>query len=175
MTKGRLFWPLLLSLVLADCGSKRIAESSLSLHAPREVVGDVVRFTLGYNPGAAFGMHVGSASRSVFTVLGLLVLGAIGYLYRATPADRRWELVGLALVAGGAIGNLIDRVWAGQVVDFIDVGIGAARFWTFNLADAGITLGAAILVFALLREPVVGGQDGSERETEASAPGSNGG
>lgn len=153
MTKARLFWPLLLALVLADCGSKRVIEGSLPLHTPHEVVGDVVRFTLGYNPGAAFGLSVGAASRVVFTVLTLVALVALWLMYRATPADRRREVVGLALVAGGAIGNLIDRVLAGQVVDFIDIGIGATRFWTFNIADAGITVGAVLLVIAFLNEP----------------------
>jgi signal peptidase II len=149
--KARLFWPLLLAIALADCGSKRVAEEHLTLHTPHEVVGDMVRFTLGYNPGAAFGMYVGAASRAVFTVLALLALGALGFMYRATPAHRRTEVAGLALIAGGAVGNLIDRIWLGKVVDFIDVGIGTTRFWTFNIADAGITIGALLLAVTFLR------------------------
>lgn len=154
MRKARLFWPLLLTLVLADCGSKRIIEETLPPHTPHEVLGDVVRFTLGYNAGAAFGLHVGPASRAVFTILTFLALIALGVLYRATSPERRVEVAALALVAGGAIGNLIDRMRAGQVVDFIDVGFGSARFWTFNIADAGITVGAVLLALAFLREPV---------------------
>jgi signal peptidase II len=153
MYKARLFWPLLLALVLADCGSKRIVEETLPPHTPHEVLGDVVRFTLGYNSGAAFGMNVGDHSRTVFTVLTFLALGALGYMYRATPPDRRLEVAALALISGGAVGNLIDRLRAGEVVDWIDVGLGSSRFWTFNIADAGITVGAILLALSFVREP----------------------
>lgn len=154
MRKARIFWPLLLVLLLADCGSKRIAEDQLTLHSPREVVGDVVRFTLAYNPGAAFGMNVGDASRVVFTVLGILALGAIGYIYRTTPPGRPFQVAALGLITGGAIGNLVDRIRSpAGVVDFIDVGLGSTRFWTFNVADAGITIGAILLMLTFLREP----------------------
>lgn len=153
MKKAQLFWPLILALVLADCGSKRVAEETLTPHTPHEVVGDVVRFTLGYNPGAAFGMNVGDASRAVFTTLTLLALIALGAMYRSTPAEQRVEIAALALITGGAVGNLVDRIRAGPVVDFIDVGIGSVRFWTFNLADAGITIGAVLLAVSFLRSP----------------------
>jgi signal peptidase II len=153
MKKALLFWPLLLVLVLADCGSKRIVEETVAPHTPHEVLGDVVRVTLGYNPGAAFGLHVGPASRIVFTILTFVALAALGLMYRAASPDRRIEVMALALISGGAIGNLIDRIWAGQVVDWIDVGLGATRFWTFNIADAGITVGAVLLALTFLASP----------------------
>lgn len=152
--KARVFWPLLLGLLLADCSSKRIAEETLTLHSPREVMGDVVRFTLAYNPGAAFGINVGSASRVVFTVLTLVALVALIGMYRSTPASQRVQVAALALVTGGALGNLFDRLrGASGVVDFIDVGVGSTRFWTFNIADAGITIGAILLAISLWSEP----------------------
>ncbi len=152
--KARIFWPLLLGLLLADCGSKRIAEDTLTLHSPQEVVGDVVRFTLAYNPGAAFGINVGDSSRVVFTLLTLVALVALAGMYRSTPPDQRVQVAALALVAGGALGNLVDRLrGAAGVVDFIDVGVGGSRFWTFNIADAGITIGAILLAISLWTEP----------------------
>lgn len=153
MRKAIVFWPLLLTLVLADCGSKRAVEAALPPHTPHQVLGDAVRFTLGYNPGAAFGINVGDASRVVFIVLTLVALVVLAAMYRSTPAARRLDVAALALIMGGAVGNLIDRVRAGQVVDFIDVGLGATRFWTFNVADAGITVGAVLLALSLLRDP----------------------
>ncbi|MFO7894630.1 MAG: signal peptidase II [Longimicrobiales bacterium] len=154
MKKTHLFWPLLLGLLLADCGTKRIAEDSLQLHRPTEVLGDVVRFTLAYNPGAAFGIDVGPASRIVFITLTIVALVALLAMYRSTPPDHRIQLTALALISGGALGNLIDRVRGpAGVVDFIDVGVGATRFWTFNVADAGITIGAILLALSLWAEP----------------------
>lgn len=159
MNKARLFWPLLLGLLLADCGTKRMAEDNLPLHAPQEVVGDVVRFTLAYNPGAAFGIDVGSASRVVFTLLAMGALVALGLLYRSTPGTQRVQIAALGLIAGGALGNLYDRIrGAAGVVDFIDVGVGAVRFWTFNVADAGITIGAILLVLTLWTQPAPSGE-----------------
>ncbi len=148
--KARLFWPLLLGLALGDCGTKRVAEQNLTLHSPTDVLGGVVRFTLAYNPGAAFGLDVGPASRIIFIFLAFLALAALYLMYRGTPPERRVQLVALGLVTGGALGNLIDRLrGAAGVVDFIDVGLGNVRFWTFNLADAGITIGAILLALSL--------------------------
>jgi len=83
------------------------------------------------------------------TVAALIVLGVL--YHRTRPADRL-RVIGVALVAGGALGNLIDRVRSSAgVVDFIDVGVSNVRFWTFNVADMGITIGAILLMLALGR------------------------
>jgi signal peptidase II len=152
--KARVFWPLLLGLLLADCSSKRIAEDTLVLHSPHAVVGDVLRFTLAYNRGAAFGIDVGPSSRVVFTTLTIVALVALAAMYRSTPPAQRVQVAALGLITGGALGNLYDRLrGAPGVVDFIDVGVGGVRFWTFNIADAGITIGAILLAISLWTEP----------------------
>ena len=169
--KAKAFWPLLLLLIFADCTTKRLAEEHLvPEHVPHPVVGDIVRLTLAYNPDAAFSFSLGQHSRVGFTILALAVLVALGSVYRSTSAHDRVQAAALALVAGGAIGNVMDRfrmpggTYRG-VVDFIDIGVGGWRFWTFNLADVGVTFGAILLALVLLRR----GGDPSARPTPADA------
>ena|SRR5690349_2440288 len=156
-SKAKAFWPLLLLLVFADCTTKRLAEEHLvPEHLPHPIVGNVVRFTLAYNPDAAFSFSLGEHSRIGFTVLAVAVLVVLGSVYRSTAAQDRLQAIALAMVAGGAIGNVLDRfrmpggTYRG-VVDFIDIGLGGWRFWTFNLADVGVSCGAVLLALLLLR------------------------
>lgn len=152
-SKARWFWPLAIALLVADCASKRVVESRLSVGEPTPVVGETVRFTLSYNTNAAMGIPVGGNSRRlVLSALTIAALAVLGVLYHRTrPADRL-RVIGVALVAGGALGNLLDRLRSSAgVVDFIDVGVANVRFWTFNVADVGITIGAVLLMVALGR------------------------
>jgi signal peptidase II len=116
------------------------------------VVGNVVRLTLTYNRGAAFGIDASPRGRWVLAGLTLGILAWLAAMYRhAEPRDRRL-LTALALLVGGAVGNLLDRVYSPRgVVDFIDLGIGDARFWTFNVADVGISAGAVLLAITVWR------------------------
>ena len=152
--KHALFWGLIVSWVTADVVTKAWAASRLvPERVPHAVLGDVVRFTLIHNPGAAFGMHIGEWSRWVFTVLTIAALVMLAHLFRETrPADWRRTLA-LALVTAGAIGNLVDRLFSSRgVIDFIDIGTPQWRFWTFNVADIGVSCGAVLLAFVLWRE-----------------------
>ena len=148
------FWAIAAIVIAMDFVSKSMAVESLSpLHVPHRIVGDVLRFTLAYNPGAAFGMHVGAASRWIFGALSIVI---VVVLLRAT-ADltriSRVAAIGVPIVVGGAIGNLLDRIRHREgVVDFIDVGFGDVRFWTFNVADSAVTIGACCLIFALWQQ-----------------------
>ncbi|WP_306519427.1 signal peptidase II [Gemmatimonas sp.] len=148
------FWVIVAITVLLDLVTKALAvEHLVPRHMPHEIIGNVVRFTLAYNPGAAFGMHLGPASRWIFAGLSVVI---VGVLLRATgelTRTSRLAAFGVPVIVGGAIGNLLDRIRLREgVVDFIDIGIGTTRFWTFNVADTAVTIGAVCLVLALWRE-----------------------
>ena len=140
-------------MVVLDTITKLLAETYLVPHLPRLVVGDVVRLTLAYNPGAAFSMSLGGASRIIFGAFALIALVILWRLYRGSVPGERLKVLALGLAWGGAAGNLIDRIRSPRgVVDFIDIGVGTVRFWTFNVADSAVTIGAVLLGWVLLQE-----------------------
>ena len=141
-------------MVAADYVTKLLAEKYLfPPHVPHRVIGDFARLTLAYNPGAAFSMSLGGASRVVFGLFALVALVILWRLYRSTNAHERLKVLALGLAWGGAAGNLIDRYRSPLgVVDFIDIGIRNVRFWTFNVADSAVTIGAVLLGWVLLQE-----------------------
>ena len=149
-----LFWPVLLIVTIIDVASKRVAVHWLPpQHVPHELVGDWLRFTLVYNPGAAFGLHVGQYSRWIFMVLTLVALVILARFYRGTRSGDFTRTMALAPVCGGAVGNLIDRIRSGAgVIDFIDVGLGDSRWPTFNVADVAVSTGAFLLAWVLWEE-----------------------
>ena len=152
-SERRLFWGTAVAVVVSDVITKLIAEATLARRLPLSVIGDVVQLRLVYNQGAAFGLDVGENSRWVFFGLAIIALVVLGSMVRSTRPGDRFRLLALALVCGGAAGNLIDRVRSAQgVVDFIDVGVGAWRWPTFNVADSAITVGAIALALSLWQE-----------------------
>ncbi len=154
--KDVVFWPTLVAVVALDYATKWLVVRYLvDEYTPHPTVfGTLVRMTLAFNTGAAFSMNVGDSSRWVFTALALLALMVLARVYYATRANDRARALALALVCAGAIGNVIDRLRPGSrgVVDFIDVGIGNVRFYTFNVADVGVSLGALLLAWVLWRD-----------------------
>lgn len=145
------FWRIFLTTLLVDVVSKKLAVSRLSpAHVPHNVIDGVLRFTLAYNPAGAMSFSLGPSSRWWFVSLSIATLGVLAYMYRQTPREDRLQIASIALICGGAVGNLIDRIRSPRgVVDFIDIGAGAHRFWTFNLADVAVTTGAAMLTWIL--------------------------
>ncbi|NOT07071.1 MAG: signal peptidase II [Gemmatimonadales bacterium] len=149
----RLFVGVAIVLLGADFVTKRIAEGSLLPFPPVQVVGEWVQLRLVYNPGAAFGFHLGPWSRWIFLVIAVLAIVMLYRLSRSSPAADRLRQLSTGLVAGGAAGNLIDRIISSRgVVDFIDVGIGVHRWPTFNVADMGVSCGAIALAISLWME-----------------------
>lgn len=166
-----IFWPVALLVLAIDVVTKSIAVTSLApQHMPHPVIGEAVRLTLVYNPGAAFGLHVGEYSRIIFTVLTIGALAILWQLYRTTsPGDDRRALA-LALVCAGAAGNLIDRLTSPRgVVDFIDIGATTWRWPTFNVADMAVTTGAVLLAFVLWREDRAAARDAARSEAISSS------
>ncbi len=156
--RGRFLWPIagaMLAIAAADQGIKQLVISALEPGRPVAVIGDWFRLFLLFNPGAAFSM--GENSTWLFTTIQLAFV--VGALVAAPRISHRGEAAGLALIAGGALGNLIDRLtrppgfWFGHVVDYISVG----SFAVFNLADAAITVGVAVFVLSMF---VSDGNDG---------------
>ena len=151
--KSITFWSVAAVVTIIDFITKQMAEASLARGESVEVIGNFLRFTLGYNTGIAFGLSVGDSSRWLLILVTILTMGLILWLFRSVEERHRGQVVAFGLIMGGAIGNLLDRVFGSHgVIDFIDVGIGTTRFWTFNIADSGITVGAALLILASLFE-----------------------
>lgn len=117
---------------------------------PHPIVGDLVRFTLAYNQQAAMGLSLGDHSRAAFTIIAAAMLLGLAVYYRKLGRDDGTVAVALALIGAGAAGNMIDRLRSSRgVIDFIDIGVGNARFWTFNVADSAVFCGALLLFTAL--------------------------
>lgn len=143
----------LAALVIAlDQASKALVRLRLPLHDSVEIVPGLLDFTHVRNTGAAFGFlnAVDIPMKPVLmTAIALAALIAIAVFAVRTGAHEPLARIGLALVCGGATGNLIDRVTAGYVVDFVDVHWMGWHFWTFNVADSAITVGACLLILEM--------------------------
>ncbi|MBA3646444.1 MAG: signal peptidase II [Gemmatimonadaceae bacterium] len=151
--KTRVFWPIAFLLLLVDCSSKELVVEKLGLsNVPHDIVGDAIRFTLSFNPDAAMGLSLGAFSRVGFAAAAILAIAVLAPLYRKTRATQTSRIVALALICGGAAGNMLDRLRSSRgVVDFIDIGIGSHRFYIFNVADMGVSVGAVMLAYLLWR------------------------
>lgn len=154
------FVVLAVGVVIADQLAKLFIDANFqvaSIHPlpggsePTPILGDFVRIAKSYNSGGIFGLFGNSAP--VLALSSVAVIALI-LLYQAREGTGSWLLtIALALLLGGAIGNFIDRVRLGWVVDFVDMGIGDWRFYTFNVADSAISTALLLLILiALFRE-----------------------
>jgi signal peptidase II len=152
--KALVTWPVIITILLLDIITKQVAVNVLAPSgSPEPFLGEVVRFALVYNPGAAFGLYLGGYSRWIFMALTFGALIVLWRLYRAAESTDLRRVLAIALVASGALGNLVDRIASERgVVDFIDVGVGMHRWPTFNVADMAVSAGAFLLALVLWRE-----------------------
>ncbi len=140
-------------VIVLDQVTKAMVRVRLALHESVEIIPGLLDFTHVHNTGAAFGFlnSVDIPMKPVLmTTIALAALVAIGLFAVRTGTDEPLTRIGLALVFGGATGNLIDRVTAGHVVDFVDVHWMGWHFWTFNVADSAITVGACLLILEMV-------------------------
>jgi signal peptidase II len=141
------------TIVGADQLSKAIVRSTMPLYSKRVIIPRLLDFTHVQNTGAAFGvLNAAEFPYKSALMIGIaaLALVAISLYARQLGSHEKLSRYGLALILGGAFGNLIDRAVAGYVVDFVDVYWGEAHFWAFNVADAAITIGAILVLFEMI-------------------------
>ena len=144
------------AIVASDQVTKALVDDFMMLHESRTIVEGLVRLTYVQNRGAAFGIlsEAGLPYQSLlFSVVSLLALLAIALYAWRMPVQSRLPQTALALVMGGAIGNLLDRARLGYVIDYVDVYWGAHHWPAFNVADSAISMGVALLVYDILRHP----------------------
>jgi len=152
----RLFWLLLPATALAaDLGSKAWILRTLGEGESLTIIKGFFSLTLGFNRGAIFGSLTwlpATARFILFTVAGVAALIYFGQHFLAKGAPT-WDRVALGLILGGALGNGVDRLMRGAVVDFLDFSFGTWHYWTFNLADSFILVGAVLYGLRMLMAP----------------------
>jgi signal peptidase II len=140
-------------VAIADQITKFLVRAALPLHDSRAIVPGFLDLTHVRNTGAAFGLLNDIEfpfKPAVMIVIALAALVAIGGYAVSLGPKERTARTGLALILGGAVGNLIDRTWHGYVLDFVDVYYRGVHFWAFNVADAAITIGAALVLIEVI-------------------------
>lgn len=149
---GVLWW-LTTAIIVADQITKALVRSTVSLYDSQPLIPGLVDLAHVRNEGVAFGLFnsLDLPFKWAFTTaLALAALAGITYYARHIRPSEQMARVGLSMILGGAIGNLIDRMWAGYVLDFVDVYWRGWHFWAFNVADACISIGAVLVFFDLL-------------------------
>lgn len=170
----KLIWPLIIIVlvVLADQLTKHWALAALDGQPSKSIIGDFFRLSLVYNRGGAMGTAFGPSTG--YLIMALIILPILGfYLWRYRESGA--VALPLAFIFGGAVGNVIDRIQFGHVIDFIDIdipdinvlGFQLERWWTFNIADSAITCALVWLVFYMVfhrpqGEGKTGGQSSGE-------------
>lgn len=152
-TGARLFWWLGVVVIVSDQITKAVVRQTIALYDSHEIIPGLLNFVHVRNEGMAFGLlNTADFEYKWLLTSGLAALALVGILYyaRHLRPDERAARAGLSLILGGALGNLIDRLVIGYVVDFVDIYSGTWHFWAFNVADAAINIGAVLVFLDLL-------------------------
>jgi signal peptidase II len=154
LNKYTIFFLTVVTVTLLDQATKAFIHSTMSLYSSRVMIDGFLSITYVRNPGAAFGFLAQAPPffRSVFFVLvTLLAIGMILYYLITSRADQPGLVLALSLIFSGALGNLIDRLRFGEVIDFIDVYFRSHHWPAFNVADSAISVGAMIMILEMVR------------------------
>ena len=153
VAEKRRFAGIVVAVLVLDVVTKYFAEARLPRYREIPILGDVFQLQLVYNPGAAFGIHIGDYSRWFFTGLTIVALVVLAVMVRHTKPGDALRFYSIAAVMAGATGNLIDRLRSSQgVVDFLLFSVGSFRWPNFNVADTAVSCGAIALALALWNE-----------------------
>lgn len=144
-----------LAVLALDQWTKWLVELHLPQHTAQPVVSGLFNLTHVRNSGVAFGLFAGGGDVAsvLLAVLGLGALTAVGVYFWLAPPGHRVLMSSLALIIGGAVGNLVDRVVSGAVTDFLDVYVGTHHWPSFNVADSAISIGIALMAVDAFRTP----------------------
>lgn len=153
-SKDLLFYLIALVVVAADQWSKYWVRSHLQPGVPWDPIPwlrPILSLTYVTNTGVVFGMFPGV--NRLFVAVMIVVIGMILYFYYTMPTGTRLEILSFGLLLGGALGNLVDRLWLGRVTDFFDLNFWPLQdFAVFNVADSSVSVGTCLLVAFVLRE-----------------------
>lgn len=159
-----------------DLWTKHWASATLSYHRPVEVIGEFVRLTYTRNSGVAFGL--GAGLRFPYYIFSIVAAVVILVMFLRRAIHSRLQEFALALILGGALGNLVDRISTGEVVDFIEVGWRAWHWPVFNVADSAVSVGVVLFALTWSRvtraTPEPRADDGASDAPGAANPGSVG-
>jgi len=153
-------------VILVDQGAKILVEVRMEVGQSIPVLGNFFRLTFIRNAGGAFGIFFGGSW--FYLVSSILAIALIFYYLRRMSAGHTWARVSLAMILGGALGNLVDRLRCGMVTDFLDFGIGRLRWPVFNLADAAVTVGVVVFLLSMLLKKAEG--RGEDKKVDRSRP-----
>jgi signal peptidase II len=152
-SRYKIFLLLIAGVLFLDQTTKAVVSSTLRMHEVRPIIPGLLNLTRVHNTGAAFGLLAGQASpmRTLFFLtVSFVAMGVVFWMLLRLPPEQKVEQLALSLIFGGALGNVVDRVRLGEVVDFVDVYFRNYHWPAFNVADSAITIGVILLLYRLV-------------------------